>query len=560
MNEVKKVHLGRQQFTISVEAHKALRDYLSAIEKQPGVQAEVTKEVEMRMAELLIERGVTGDKVVLQEDVDFLKEQLGEPRDFKDEDSDTADGAKTDQPDADTAKRLYRDPKGAWIAGVASGLAAYMGIDVLFVRIAFVLLTFASGAGIMLYALIWLLAPEAKTSSERLQMQGKAVTVDSIKQIVDRADIAGASERAGRNFGYFVGKTLEVFFRIILLIIGTGFIIAGAATVLWTVASGVYMLIHGGQIGTDIAFPLGSREVWFVVLAFLTAAIVGFFMFMIGLSIVSQKWRMPGWSVAAVLGVFFVSASVGTALGFDTIPHIRERYRAAHHSQSRTLPEFKSVSLEGEDTAFAFKPDNKYYVELSYLGNVDTKPLQTDVENGRLTVNTKDFMKTPLCSGICFYSDHDLKVTIHAPSIDDVHLTGPDNSFTIDDQLNQDKLTIEGHRYSFGTVRLSHMNPTAIELTDDNNASERRMVLSGIHPAAGDESWIRMDENVVNIGQADTFQLKTIAQCDESDALVYLEKMPRETTINGKTVKSRDELQQLRSPDQSNAYNCVVIR
>jgi len=38
------------------------------------------KEIEVRMAELLIEHGVSGDKVVLPEDVDFLKEQLGEPR------------------------------------------------------------------------------------------------------------------------------------------------------------------------------------------------------------------------------------------------------------------------------------------------------------------------------------------------------------------------------------------------------------------------------------------------------------------------------------------------
>ncbi len=49
MNEVTKIHLGRQAFTISAEAHSALRSYLDAIKKQVG-DKEVVDEVEMRMA------------------------------------------------------------------------------------------------------------------------------------------------------------------------------------------------------------------------------------------------------------------------------------------------------------------------------------------------------------------------------------------------------------------------------------------------------------------------------------------------------------------------------
>ena len=49
MNEVSKVHLGRQAFTISVAAQKELRAYLDAITKQVD-DAEVADEVELRMA------------------------------------------------------------------------------------------------------------------------------------------------------------------------------------------------------------------------------------------------------------------------------------------------------------------------------------------------------------------------------------------------------------------------------------------------------------------------------------------------------------------------------
>ncbi len=45
------------------------------------------------------------------------------------------------------------------LAGVASGLARYAGIDVLIVRIAFAVLTFLGGAGIPLYLVCWLLIP-----------------------------------------------------------------------------------------------------------------------------------------------------------------------------------------------------------------------------------------------------------------------------------------------------------------------------------------------------------------------------------------------------------------
>jgi len=563
MNEVKKVHLGRQQFTISVEAHKELRDYLAAIEKQPGVQAEVSKEVELRMAELLTERGISADKVVLAEDVTFLKEQLGEPRDFKDDTAEaTNSDTKEDEPKdgENRPKRLFRDTQNAWLAGVASGLAAYIGIDVLFVRIAFVLLTFASGAGILLYVLIWLLAPEAKTPSDRLQMQGKAVTVDSLKQVIDRADIAGVSERASRNIGRGIGKVLETFFEVILGIIGVGVLIAGVAVMLGTVAMCVYMLVHGGQVGTEIAFPLGSQEVWFTVLAFLSAAIIGFFLFMTGLTMITRKWRLPGWLTVALVGIFIVSAGVSTALGFNTIPHIRDRYRAAHHTQSQAVSPFTKLSLEGQDTRFVFKPDSKYYVELSYLGNVDTRPIQMTVDNDRLTINTDDFMRKPLCSGVCFYNDHDLVVTIHAPKASEIRLTGPDDSFFIEGPLQQDVLTLIGHRYSFGTVRLTGNTADTAVLTDNNNASERSLVLGGIKPTAGDDS-IHMDRNMVNIRltEATTVQLLTTASCDEGSPLVYLDYMPGQLMVNDKAETKAEAFRTQRSSDRASVYNCLAL-
>ncbi|WP_037609744.1 ATP-binding protein [Streptacidiphilus rugosus] len=56
-------------------------------------------------------------------------------------------------------RKLYRRPEGRVIGGVASGLAAHLGIPVLWVRAAFVVLTLGQGLGLVLYAAFWFVVP-----------------------------------------------------------------------------------------------------------------------------------------------------------------------------------------------------------------------------------------------------------------------------------------------------------------------------------------------------------------------------------------------------------------
>lgn len=67
-------------------------------------------------------------------------------------------------PDAASGSRprppLYRPAHDRMLAGVASGMALYLGIDVMLVRIALVVLCFVGGIGLPLYLASWLLIPE----------------------------------------------------------------------------------------------------------------------------------------------------------------------------------------------------------------------------------------------------------------------------------------------------------------------------------------------------------------------------------------------------------------
>lgn len=57
-------------------------------------------------------------------------------------------------------KRLFRVREGRLVAGVTSGLAAYFGVDVNLVRLAFGIFTVFYGLGVLLYLVAWVIIPE----------------------------------------------------------------------------------------------------------------------------------------------------------------------------------------------------------------------------------------------------------------------------------------------------------------------------------------------------------------------------------------------------------------
>ena len=73
-------------------------------------------------------------------------------------------------------RRLYKIPEGAMLAGVCNGVAAYLNIDVTLVRLLFTLLTFLWGAGVLVYLVMAIIVPEARTPAEKAAASGMAAT------------------------------------------------------------------------------------------------------------------------------------------------------------------------------------------------------------------------------------------------------------------------------------------------------------------------------------------------------------------------------------------------
>ncbi len=411
MNEVSKIHLGRQAFTISVEAYKDLRAYIDAIKKQVG-DKDVVEEVELRMAELLAEHGVSGDKVILPADVAFLKEQLGNPQDFK-EDGDEPE-ARPDRPPE--TKKLFRDTDNAMVAGVAAGLAKYTGVDVILIRIIFVIGVFTGGWGILLYLILWLLVPEARTSSDRLQMAGKPVTVDSLKDIVERADVKGAARRANNS----LAGPINSFFRLALKVVGIGFIAAGLCALFVLIGLETYLLLHSGTLLQDNIFPVGVKEHLLLDIALAVAGIISIFVVLFGMAMFRRKWPIHNWVTAMLVGLVFIGLATGGALAADVAPQVRDRYDANVHTSSFTVKPFNKVNVIGKDITVRYEMSDTYSVSLHYFGNANLSTIKTSLANGVLLIDASRFDGQRDCQTICLPDSYNMVITVASPNAPEI--------------------------------------------------------------------------------------------------------------------------------------------
>ncbi|QDH77836.1 PspC domain-containing protein [Echinicola soli] len=89
-----------------------------------------------------------------------------------------------EEPEDKKIKKLYRNPDDRVIGGVSSGLAAYFKIEVLWARLAFVGLIFAGGAGLVIYLILWIITPIAKSITERIKMKGGEITLSAIESTI----------------------------------------------------------------------------------------------------------------------------------------------------------------------------------------------------------------------------------------------------------------------------------------------------------------------------------------------------------------------------------------
>lgn len=353
MNKTVNINLAGIFFHIDEDAYLKLQRYLEAIKRSftdSQGRSEIIADIEARIAELFNERVQNDKQVIGIKQVDEVISIMGQPEDYLVDDEIFEDEPKTSyRPKSAPTKKLYRDAENSYIGGVSSGLGHYFGVDAIWIRLAWIILFSAAGTGILLYILLWILVPEAKTTAEKIMMTGDPVNISNIEKkvkdgfgnvtdtVTDMAKnvsetVSGAAKNvsdAAKNVDFkkqtnkvkssssaffdTIGEVFMFFFKVFAKFIGVLLIFIGAITlislIIGLLSAGVIDIIHLPDIDLVNIANAGNTPIWLVSLFTLFAVgIPFFFLFYLGLKILINNLKSIGKAAKfTLLGVWLIS-------------------------------------------------------------------------------------------------------------------------------------------------------------------------------------------------------------------------------------------------------------
>lgn len=367
MNKTININLGGFFFHIDETAFQKLKRYLESISKSlsddPQGKNEIIADIEARISELLSEKITDARQVVNEGDIEDIIRIMGQPEDYAEAEESYNQSSYSYDRNNSSGKKLFRDGDDKFLGGVASGIAHYLDIDTIWIRLGLLALFIFGGFGVLLYIILWILLPEAKTTAEKLQMQGEPVNIDNIERKIreefsnvsenvrDAANQASEKIKEGANeisekvsktfsgktkknngvsdFFDTIGKIILAIFKVIGKFIGIIIIFVSAAVIL-------SLIIGGFSIGSldflnfdadFVQFPEffhGSMiPIWLLTLcAFLLIGIPFLALFILGLRILSSSVRkmnkgtsliLLGIWVVSLLALIFTGLELGTS-------------------------------------------------------------------------------------------------------------------------------------------------------------------------------------------------------------------------------------------------------
>ena len=281
-------------------------------------------------------------------------------------------------------KKIFRDPENKVIGGVAGGLGAYLGLDPVILRILFVV--FIPTGSIIAYVILWIIIPQARTLTDRMQMQGEPLTISNIEEnikkklnlnstegeaVVARAVLipfrflASLLESLGRAAGSF----LLFLGNVIRTIVGMGFIAVGsifliALFIATSFASGFIPELYIEAFDLQIPAYLAQKTVppLLLMASFFSLLIPGLMIILCGIAFIAKRWALPaaaGWLLFALWIVSIVSA------GIMAPPY---------------LMDFRVRNFHEEKVVFASNPEQTIVLSLKETDNLNYNDVFISIE------------------------------------------------------------------------------------------------------------------------------------------------------------------------------------
>lgn len=268
-----------------------------------------------------------------------------------------------------TGKKMFRDPERKVLGGVSGGVAAFLGIDIVAVRVLFILFSIVGGFGLFVYIVLWLILPEARSLTDKMQMQGEPVTLSNIESTIKKSQSESDVDESTitkillfpfrligmilTGLGRILGPVLEIIrvgVGVIMVLVGIGFVFSIVVTggVLFGIFSAATFSFPWINELNETTVPmdaiLRAFPGWTAFAAFVGSVVPSIFIILLGVSVIAKRivfTATAGWTLFALFFISVAMLSVG-------IPKI----------------------------IFSFKEDGEYRVENTYKVNGKTAILK----------------------------------------------------------------------------------------------------------------------------------------------------------------------------------------
>ncbi len=437
MNKTITINLGSIFFHIDELAYQKLKHYLDAIRRSlsddPQGKDEILNDIELRIGELLSQKIKNERQVVNENDIDEIIKIMGKPEDYLVDEELFEDEQR--QPKT-SAKKLFRDGDDKFLGGVCSGLAHYIGMDVIWMRIIWLVLFFGFGVGFLIYPLLWILLPTAETTAEKLQMKGKPVNISNIERKI-REEFEEVTTRVKEGVHDVTEKVkspefqskaksgiqelVDTLGKIILAILSIFAKFIGVLLLFVATITLIALIIGAFSWGSFEILGFGEEYVryppfffdsivpsWLLVIfGFLAVGIPFVVLFMLGLKILSNNVKSFSTTTKlSLIGVWIISL---LGLGFAGINFATQRAYNGVNNQTKELPivanDTLKIKMLGNDSLSNRKELRRRYnfetiydkdIKKLYSSriNVDIKP--TDKLNAYIKIRKESHGKNRL--------------------------------------------------------------------------------------------------------------------------------------------------------------------
>ena len=469
MNKTISVNISGQNFLIEESAHFMLQNYLDEIRKHCGHNTdvkEVMDDIESGIAEKLKSLITQYKEVITAEDIESLIKVMGTAEDF---DREVGETSEETEEDPKIKRKLYRDTDNAVIAGVASGLANYFDIDPVIFRVLFFISMFMSGFGVLVYIVLWIAMPEAKTAHQKLEMCGQAPTIAAFEKLSKMGkDSKEKYKNRWKNSSGFkkvfsapfivlnnlmnaLKRIISKLWPMVKFLFGLGLIIFSLIALAGIGIGSLYLLLQT-QTNYLLNFVPISELIQVIPFTLLVAGL--FFSLAIptalllfgGLTIIRKNNMLTFNIVAILIAVWMIIGILCCAFGLRYVPDVVNKVESYPILQIATkeidISEITKLTASGRNISIEVVPGTNEKAVLTGR-QVDLDIIDVKNENGELNLSEKDAENT-LCID-CRYQS--VKLTVSGDKLTEIKAENRAFVNIAENFLNEPVLTADNYAH-----------------------------------------------------------------------------------------------------------------